>query len=268
LKAQNWRVQLNDYSDKERLPSQLDATRDNLPCVDGAASAEHCTRRNPDFLLVSAGGNDVGFAQIVADAVLGKKTFDGKAQMTKWATLDANYARLKEALNGRNYLNNALRLFGEYPNPLFFKGGSAQNPSFCNRSNEDAGRSMSIDITRHWRVGGLSQETVEALQAQVVHPLVVAGAKSLTPEIVSGWEAYTRTQGHGYCKNGTSWVYSFREAMYKTGFVPYELREAPSGTMHPNLFGHLYYSTLLCKAMVQRDGRGDAGKAAACEAIR
>ena len=70
---------------------------------------------------------------------------------------------------------------------------------------------------------------------------------------VAGWESYTRHEGKGYCGEGTSWFFSFEEARKRTGVVPGE-RLVPSGAMHPNVFGHLFYGTKVCEAVVSRMG--------------
>lgn len=202
--------------------------------------------RNIDALLISIGGNDLGFADLVARCIVDLNcSKDNKAlkQLRDGLeVLPARYLALNEALIG---LQPAMRVFiTEYPDMVRNERGE-----LCHR---DPWNEALVRMTKD-ETGWASEEVIRSLNTQVSE-----AAKRHGWSYVDG--VFERFRNHGYCATETQrWVRTFKDARRIQGVDNEkceslrfnDLRDClvSSGSLHPNGGGHATYGARLIEEL-------------------
>lgn len=214
------------------LPPQVDKLKDIL------------NGRQIDALLISIGGNDIGFANLVAKCILDLNcSTSNSAQGILSAglnSLQSRYQALSEKING---LPPVKRIFiTEYPDLA-----RNQNGQFCNNS-------PLFDL-----LGFLSRREAQWASEEVVRGLndrVKAAADQHGWVYVGGIADKFAT--HGYCAGDQRWVRTFGDAKKIQGTDNRcDLRNLDSirsciissGSVHPSEGGHAWYATRLIEEL-------------------
>ncbi len=178
-----------------------------------------------DVLLVSAGGNDVGFSDslktLVKDFKSNKirdvrKKFDGRIKRLT----EAGYPELARRISK---LNVGTVIINEYPNALF--------------NNASGVPSEGCGIFDNTRVAKISKDDAEAINkmGKVLNDEVKAAARKFNWRFVGSiTEKFAR---HGYCTGKQSYFRSATDSCDMQG----DFR----GTMHPNERGTAIYASAL-----------------------
>jgi hypothetical protein len=215
------------------LPPQIDALVEAL-CPAGGydASTGRCTdeMRKPDVLLLSIGGNDIGFGKLIRSWVkksCGNDTCRRQYRegiRAKRKRLSIDLADLGTTLGNR--VGSASVLIVEYPDPTHNEKGA-----FCS----DAAFSQTsfvpgiLALTGHRLRGGdmrlAFEEVVLGLRSDLSAVAISNSAQRW--RYVGGLVDASRTKG--YCSS-TRWFNTISDSLNKEGM--------PDGAMHPNFFQH------------------------------
>jgi len=214
------------------LPPQINKLKDIL------------NGRQIDALLISIGGNDIGFANLVAKCILDLNCSTSKgAQETLsngFKFLPSGYQALNDKMNG---LPPVKRIFiTEYPDLA-----RNQNRQFCNNS-------PLFDL-----LGLLTRREAQWASEEVVRGLNdrVKAAADLHGWVYVGGIA-DKFAGHGYCAGDQRWVRTFGDAKKIQGTDNRcDLRNLDSirsciissGSVHPSEGGHAWYATRLIEEL-------------------
>ena len=196
-----------------------------------------------DLLLISIGGNDMGFANLIKNcAILDSAQFIGfpgalcrqsqavvKTLRENQEALPGKYKRLAQELRT---MDIGAVLISEYPDPT--KGADGK---YCGSSGNH-------------RMLLMHPETVRWAYYNVVKPLNAAIHAAATEY---GWAVVPMmdvSAKHGYCAGKERWFLTEEEARfiqgpYEGGFSERDHLPAGSvsdGSLHPNLAGHLVYA--------------------------
>ncbi len=244
------------------------------------ALAEAANGREIDALIISGGGNDMHFADIISDCVwhnaprvLGT---GGRCHEQPWvldrlaadfAELPHRYDRLAAAIHdpnpeGRPALNVRNVYLTEYPDPTTDDDGST-----CGSMLGEVIPTTPFDLAKihidrdeaNWAQSGVLQPLNQAIAAAVDRQV----AANRPWHFVSGVAA--QYPGHGYCADD-HWVVQVYESARQQGPVwktttswgPILLFElgAQKGTMHPNAAGHRAYARQILEALNASEGPG------------
>jgi lysophospholipase L1-like esterase len=214
------------------LPPQIDKVKE---AVNG---------RPIDALLISIGGNDIGFADLVAKCIvqINCSTNNETLAMLKRGldSLQARYQTLSERLNG---LQPTKIFITEYP---------------------DLARDQDRQSCRHAPLGdllsGFSRDESEWASEQVIKRGLNERIKAAAD--AHGWVYVTGIAdgfvNHGFCAGDQRWVRTFRDAKRIQGtdnkcdlFDLGSIRSCiiSSGSVHPNGGGHAWYATRLIEEL-------------------
>jgi hypothetical protein len=270
-----------DPFDAPPMPAQVTDVGIALGCTtdrNTAWTAASCDREI-DALLVSIGGNDAGFGDIVAklilaDPVVAAATGGGlapvayQAQLDEaWAIADRGLGRLPDsyqALDRR--IQELLRVFHtylmEYPDPTgdLHRG----DPVWCDEIVGDVVFGLEVDVDE--QKGAISN---------VLGPLNDAGAAAAWRH---GWSRITGVaeefgfRGHGYCApSSRRWFRTAEESQLRQGPgicppaggsaepVCIASRRGTKGTLHPTTDGHRAEADFLLKGVVVQNDNPAAG---------
>ena len=256
----------DDYSPGAYLKSQLQVL------------SEVANGREIDALIVSGGGNDIHFADIIADCVwhnmprvfgTGGRCHEQPAVLDRlrddMAELPNRYDRLANALtnptpDGRPALNIKNVYITEYPDPT----GDA-NGETCSSMLGEIVPATPFDFAKIH----IDRDEAEWARNSVIIPLNNAIRDAAERHADKGWHFVTgiseQFARHGYCAND-NWVVRPYESARQQGPVwktttswgpifLLELREQ-KGTMHPNAAGQRAYARQVVKALTAADGPG------------
>ncbi len=187
--------------------------------------------RRIDALLLSIGGNDVGFGPGLKDLV---RDWLSKGQDKTFAEIDKKiaglpklYARLAERIQDR--LRPRTVFITEYPT-AFFDRSNGTTSGGCGIFDS----SVDLDISEE--DGRRIRETSRRLNAAIR-----AAADAHGWVFVDGIEA--GFAGHGYCSDDSFFVFAEDSCRQQGDF---------EGTMHPNAVGHAVYSRCIKAALARR----------------
>jgi len=222
------------------VPPQIEKLRETL------------NGRNIDALLISVGGNDLGFADLVARCILDWNCSKDKGALKQFRegldNLQSRYQALNAAIVG---LQPSTKVFiTEYPDMVRNELGR-----LCHREpTGDLLWGMRTDETR-WA----SEQVITSLNTKVSE-----AARQHGWFYVGG--VFERFHTHGFCAgDGVRWVRTFKEAEKVQGtdtkckassILSFgALRECliSSGSVHPSGGGHATYSTRIIEEL-QRAG--------------
>jgi hypothetical protein len=236
-------------------PVNPDAYNDYVPDQIGELARTVGDRRI-DALVVSGGGNDMGFGPLAASCVWASNCITDNYTVTgtggdqvrvqtrfdqDMAAIAGRYAALAAAINnqnpvGRPPLRVARTFITQYPDSTTEKNSSGQVIT-CDEILEDIA----------WALGSkMSGQEVDYARNQVLPRMngAVAAAAS-----TNGWEVVGEqvgaSVGHGYCvgvsdqPNSERWIRTAAEAENTQG--PHD-RSKTTGTLHPTARGHQAYA--------------------------
>lgn len=232
--------------------SQLDA----LTCNVEVAPDTPCTSHRPiDALLISIGGNDLHFSNIVSDCEWNSCDKDGSlaALAVDLKALPQRLDLLKSTIDRRLLVRKAY--FTEYPDPTHDAGGAGWNVNHL-----------------PGLLSGISGGEAMFLSTQLITPLNNALAAAAAPprfNFVSGIATAFATHGYasdqcpftlierdarlvdpcgGLSRTYNRWVRTFEDSRWIQG--PFDSPGVPSGTVHPNEDGHRAIANALLGAIV------------------
>lgn len=213
------------------LPPQIDKVKEVL------------NGRQIDALLISVGGNDIGFAELVAKCILLPNCSTSNSALEKLRgglnSLQSRYQALSDKLNG---LQPVRKIFiTEYPDLA-----RNENRQFCHTSPFGDLLSFLTRKEAQWA----TEEVVRGLNDRV---------KAAADE--HGWVFVTgiadQFATHGYCAK-ERWVRTFRDAKKIQGtdnscdlLNPDSIRSCiiSSGSVHPSEGGHAWYATRIIEEL-------------------
>jgi len=267
-------VKLPEAAQPEGLLPQIEQAKRDL-CVEQGAS-ECQAYRKPEFIVLTIGGNDVGFGPIIAELIDGCGETKGNCATElvdkRFQELRENFQELANAL--RPLQNEKTRiLLMEYPDLT-----SAGKDRRCD--DENFRRVLGpkyLSSIGYWlkvRLASLGYK-VTAEEAHWAYTRVLRRLNALLRDVVKenkGWELLggieAQSLGRGWCAR-PSWFVTFDESKAKQGVLPKkgEMNEYfTTGVAHPNLFGHDYIAwrlrcrfaqdELVPKHMVYSEGKG------------
>jgi hypothetical protein len=260
--------------DKRWLIPQVTAAVEAL-CPTGEMQNGTCAKpiRKPDYVIMSTGGNEIGFSSIVEN--ISKENFskgdhlDKLKLATDWwfdcsgegpgdnsgnaktkKCLDKQFEDLHTALktNGLIPDNSANVLLVPYLDPTRARktrGGRPVGSSrFC-----DSGRgfqSFTPNLPK-WFGYKISRQESKSIHNMVVKPLnkKLAGfAADYGWRVVPG--VADAAANHGFCSKTARWFYTFNDSLVRQGWLPESDKNRqsitdysfPTGAMHPNFYGH------------------------------
>jgi hypothetical protein len=229
-------------SDKKNcvLPSQISSLRQAL-C---STSSDSCIK--PDVVVVSTGGNELGFGKVVRAAAFGGSPKPAVVQAVKDALrkLPEGYERLYTAIQkfepknvlAIGYIDPTRKAPGVYCKDLSWPAGGGRSfvPGFATL--------FGIGVTEDW---------TRFAHNQIIVPLNSTFRELANHHKKEGWRFASLSDRlvshHGYCgaADGTAWFYTYRESGDFQGLIALdtdlngqEIGYIPSGAMHPNIFGH------------------------------
>nr|WP_321456088.1 hypothetical protein [uncultured Cohaesibacter sp.] len=257
---------------KRDIPAQIKQLKRILDC-----GGMPC--RKPDAIMLYMGVNDIGFSDLVVDLILNcesrgacmkeneKQINEGLKQTKK--TLTSFKAKLKEA--GLYPQKDNQIYIVSYPNPLTRQGSSENNFLYCNDQRIFAeGDNHPILIGSGLMKIGISKNGAKWAYEKILAPLNKT-LEDLASEL--GW-SYIDTEnsmlGHGYCSD-RRYFNTYWDSLDKQGKDPSDYlvnmslcsqpnatakdcegkrsRALPSGTMHPNYFGHRAVSAVIIEQL-------------------
>lgn len=237
------------YSAVEPLDSQINqAIRDLCSGnLDKSFAVWKCDGEiaHPDLIILSVGGNDVGFGEIIRRSVKGTCDANCIDEIIKpgFAVLPLRYEEMANTF--RDALKPRRVLMLDYGDPT-----RDQDGNFCKHDGSPLRASRSIGIP-------LLTVTVDEyrLAAQkVVEPLNALGRQLALSRKNEGWAHLNvmakATNRKGICSKA-SWFTSSYTAVMKQNRLPQA--EYSSGTAHPNVIYHSYQADAIVDWM-QRTG--------------
>ncbi len=224
------------------------------------------SQRRIDAMIISVGGNDVGFGQVVRTCLNPLELFchqnagllgvvsegkpNGAGGVVGFLGLRSAYDGLEQAINSLSHKPRHV-ILTEYPDPTRDEDGD-----FCHDADVDHG--YSVDASGHpaWFGGSfanISRDESRWMYESVVVPLnrelrEIARSKNvLSPDLTRPVWHYVpgmmeMTRHHGFCSSDR-WVKTIKDSFDSQGDV--------FGTAHPNLEGHHAYRLLLTKKLVE-----------------
>ncbi len=273
-----------------------------LPQVDQAKrdlclkkSGEICTEyRHPNYIILTIGGNDVGFGPILVDLI---DACHKKNNKDKCATdlIDNRFGKdlepgLKDLATALVPLkdSNTKVLIMQYPDITSAKRGE-QDKSGSNKDtkcdDENFERVLGPDSLKSMGYGvdiplSFLGKSVSASEATWAYYSVLDRLNSVLTNFVNdhkndGWELLGGiekvSKGKGWCAK-PSWFVTFEDSKAKQGVLPEKGRLNPAfttGVAHPNVFGHNYvawrFRCRLEKDGILPKGQQYSGGAGSCE---
>lgn len=217
-----------------------------------------------DALVITIGGNDVGFGKVVSKCLTGieapcNEHFDLNNLLAfgdpegpgaiGFNNLDEAYARLDRRIRETFEPDPTIILVG-YPDPL-----RNEDEEFCDQFNDRyavrpnlSGELQPTTVIEHYlplnaQIKFITKDESEWLFNNLVHRLngtMESNAEELGWHFVGGLEELTRR--HGYCSR-QSWFNTLKDSDIRQGDY--------NGTAHPNNLGFLAYRETIVKALVE-----------------
>ncbi len=265
-------LQYNEEKFAGSLPSQFNALMELL-CPDKlnpfSLQIHECggkLRRTIDAILLSVGGNDIGFGALIKYSVLHGNAFNlagfRARQQLAQSRLPERYSELDAAL-GR-YLPKekagAFRVYlTQYPDPTHRADKPAPDDECGAREAVMTFRERSFST---WGLDllfrGISNNEIDETRKLVVGPLKDAVARATTDH---GWKLVDRHVQpfvrHGYCnrwrdESSWPWINNHHDALFRQGTLvgAYDSGGGfASGAMHPNILGQSCYADAIVDAL-------------------
>lgn len=235
--------------------------------------------RAPDFLLISIGGNDIGFGSIIRELI----TYCGKPSgrcaidrvMTRLRALEKSFDDLAAEIAKLKVTRKVF--LTEYPNLTQNETGRPCDDINMEKTLGPASLGEMdywIDVPSPWARIGVSARESEKAYRTVLRPLnefLLKVAKKHGWTIVAGAEHQSAFKG--WCAR-PSWFVRWIDSKHKQGMLPDAERPSrlsdreTTGVAHPNIYGHnwlnwqirchLEKERILPPGSTQQGGRGRA----------
>jgi lysophospholipase L1-like esterase len=185
--------------------------------------------RKVDFLIISGGGNDIGFSSIIKDCIVDDDCHVNNAILNNlnsaFSLLPGKYDQLASDINRRFKVSNVF--ITEYPDPTHNENGN-----YCERI-----------------LGGIGHNELQWASRSVLKRLNQAAQDAANR---NGWtyidNIASQFQTHGYCAGDDQrWFRTIEDSRVIQG--PFCCPWESTGTMHPNIPGHLVYKNRLLEEM-------------------
>lgn len=267
-------------NEKFQLPSQIDQLKSNL-C--GGAEFPCPGYRPPDYLIISIGGNDIGFGNIIRDFVTHCESVESECAINNAEAgiqkLVPHFDALAEAVAGLGVRRKIFLV--EYPDLTHNETGAP-----CDDFNmRKALGPTSLGQLDYWidlpliNIG-VSREESEKAYKIVLRPLNKLLLKVASKHNWTGVSGAEHQSGFkGWCAQ-PSWFVRWIDSKNKQGMLPdpedrQELSDKlTTGIAHPNIFGHNWLNWQI-RCQLEKDGvlpqgstqSGGIGAAGACGAF-
>ena len=186
------------------------------------------TCRQVDVLMISVGGNDIGFSDIIKKcmAIFGCDVHPQLASLlaTQFSSLPSIYANLAADIKQKFKVSNIL--ITEYPDPAHNAAGR-----YCT-GFDLRGSPFALIGPDEWK---WAKEKVLTTLNQQVQNAAKSNGWTYVGDIVSQFTT------HGYCAGDQRWYRTISDSRTIQGNI--------DGSMHPNIAGHTVYKNSLIKAM-------------------
>ena len=236
------------------LPAQVhaavrDLCRGRFSVQDGAARCEG-ELRAPDAVVVSVGGNDLGFGEIIRDMILGscRERCVREIAGPRLPELASRYDRLADALAAQ--LRAPRVLLMEYPNPTRYDDGS-----WCDdRKYPRSGAPPELGFLSFGLLS-IGEREYALAHDGVYSPLQNAGLAATRRHAARGWQRIPVlrevSDRKGVCAL-SRWINDTTVATARIGtleevWTPDGRRVGgiPTGVFHPNFYGYFNYALRL-----------------------
>ncbi|MEO7923243.1 MAG: SGNH/GDSL hydrolase family protein [Chitinophagaceae bacterium] len=199
--------------------------------------------KNIDLLLLSIGGNDIGFSDLLKETTTGELALDN---------LNSYLNRINSLKDSYNFLNLGLRdqlnvkniLIAEYPTQLFSNNYTRQFLDSSDLAHPVISNQFSCELFKEW-TGYLS------IRRREIENLNIIGEKLKSARIEAaskhGWlyagGIADKFKNHGYCStpDQTYWI---------TASYSCTNEGDTRGTMHPNQKGHAIIKTSVLEKII------------------
>lgn len=250
----------------EWLPGQ-DSSGELLPQVSALAmnlcetTQDRCTRtkRRPDYLIISIGGNDIEFGNLLREFSLNTTTDNERQEII--SRLTENRKRLQENLSTLAHrvleeLNPRETIITEYPDPTMkvTNMNGVERLDYCSDNTPTSTFTFVPRIATPFGYG-LSKTESKFAQNHVLSKLnedLRIFAKQHNWIYASG--ITSATKGKGFCANPRNF-HNYMDSYRRQGTVEkvvigeFKFGGETSGAMHPNFFGHLRYRDAILKLL-------------------
>jgi hypothetical protein len=186
--------------------------------------------RQIDFLIISGGGNDIGFSDIIKGCIemflppCHKNNTIKNNLNSAFSSLPDKYDHLASDINRRMKASNVM--ITEYPDPTHDRHGN-----YCDRILGIAPFGIDKNELKWASENILKRLNQELYNAAARNDWIYIG------DIASQFKT------HGYCAEAQSWIRNLDESLLIQGDI--------YGTMHPNLFGQSIYKDRLIQEIGQ-----------------
>jgi hypothetical protein len=227
---------------RDPLPVQIERA-EALLCLN-AGERPCLSRRQPDAVVVTTGGNELDFGPKVRNCALRRCRFTEAQMAPAFAALRADFAALHPRLSALQARHVFLMT---YPNMVRQEDGRR----YCGDRPFD-GRPEFVSPLAAFMSFGIARAESRSAERFVLDPL---NALIVGEAAQRGWHAVQGfTLKRGYCAR-PSWFHTVSQASAKQGEIGEEGPDGkfaslyPSGAMHPNVFGHAGMRAELLRAI-------------------
>jgi hypothetical protein len=237
---------IDDIFQTRVLPTQFQLLARTLCPGNIAGGACNQQAVQPDLVILSTGGNEIGFADIVRELAAGKE----KPPLSLAQKLDKLPALYKEINDAIDAIKPRKVFALSYPDPTqqFRKINGRDKLVYCDDVKATLEDGTFVPRFATLLGFGITAKGAKAAQQEVIKPL----NKHLSDAATRfKWQLMTLPddvqQGHGFCSKTAAWFYGFGESLQFQGLIGSDKNElhgdidignVPSGAMHPNIFGH------------------------------
>ncbi len=233
------------------LPAQLhaamrDLCRGRFSVHDGAARCEG-ELRVPDAVVVSIGGNDLGFGEVIRDMILGscRERCIREIAEPRLPELAGRYDKVAAALAAQ--LRAPRVLLMEYPNPTRYDDGAFCDDRRYPRSGTPGElRAISLGLI------AIGEKEYALAHDRIYVPLLKAGADATRRHAARGWQRLPimrePSDRKGVCAR-SRWINDPNVALSRIGMLDEAWTDdgrrvggIPTGSFHPNFYGYFNYA--------------------------
>ncbi len=257
----------NAASDSKFLPAQIDQLKAMI-CPEGAFKKDCENMRRPDYVIMTIGGNDVGFGDIIRQALLMcNSTLSNLGHalgVSEQCAIDAVKGRLDRLARDLGSLATVLEdvkpkkvLLSEYVDLTHNEKRVSCDDFNMDRTLGPADlRIVGVGITRE--AAEITYRTV-LLELNKVLKAAAVAHRDQGWKFVSGIER--RSEIRGWCAK-PSWFVTWADSSFKQGFLPDSnsqlSRTLTTGIAHPNIFAQNFAAWRI-RCEFDKDGLIPAG---------
>lgn len=233
------------------LPPQLDAAASDLCAPERRQPSGECEAgvRQPDVVVLSVGGNDIGFGRIITKMLTSscREQCVDAIVAERVRALPARYDELARKIGQRLAPRRVLLM--EYPNPTRGEGGAYCDDRHFRRGTSPVGRWPILEIL------AIGEAEYRLAFERAYQPLIDAGNEAVRRNRSANWVRLPRlaasSNEKGVCAR-KSWITTTAAAQRRqfslprvTGISGDEVGGLPTGALHPNFYGYFNYAVAL-----------------------